>query len=426
MKKLSIKNLVASFLLLCSFSVTTLYAETTQEDIDNAREQINEIQNQKDEAEERVDDISDEKAQLEGDLSGLNSQLSGIVGEINDLEDRILDKKQEIADKKQEITDKQQEIADKEQEIADATTRLAETQAEADKQYEDMKIRIQFMYENSDESLWMVLLESESIADFLNRTEYIAEINKYDRKLFTDYQDLLVDISNQKKGLEQDKDELVAMEQELEEQKQELETQQQELEVQQEDMKTKQASVNALIADTREHIAESEEDLAAAQDDVAVLEEKLQKMIEYEAELELKKAREDAERLESIKQQEQEDTSGVVYVPEDSDQYLLGAIIQCEAEGEPYEGKLAVGSVVMNRVKSSYFPNTISGVIYQSGQFSPVASGRLAYRLENGVNDTCLQAAQEVLNGNITVNCLYFRRNNGVISGTVIGNHVFY
>ncbi|MGN0142228.1 MAG: cell wall hydrolase [Roseburia sp.] len=426
MKKLAIKNLVASFLLLCSLSVTTLYAETTQEDIDNAREQINEIQNQKDEAEERVDDISDEKAQLEGDLSGLNSQLSGIVGEINDLEDRILDKKQEIADKKQEITDKQQEIADKEQEIADATTRLAETQAEADKQYEDMKIRIQFMYENSDESLWMVLLESESIADFLNRTEYIAEINKYDRKLFTDYQDLLVDISDQKKGLEQDKDELVAMEQELEGQKQELETQQQELEAQQEDMKTKQASVNALIADTREHIAESEENLAAAQDDVAVLEEKLQKMIEYEAELELKKAREDAERLESIKQQEQEDTSGVVYVPEDSDQYLLGAIIQCEAEGEPYEGKLAVGSVVMNRVKSSYFPNTISGVIYQSGQFSPVASGRLAYRLENGVNDTCLQAAQEVLNGNITVNCLYFRRNNGVISGTVIGNHVFY
>ncbi len=83
-------------------------------------------------------------------------------------------------------------------------------------------------------------------------------------------------------------------------------------------------------------------------------------------------------------------------------------------------------SVVLNRVKSSYFPNTISGVIYQSGQFSPVASGRLAYRLQAGVNNECLQAAQEVLNGNITLNCLYFRRNNGIIQGTVIGNHVFY
>ena len=91
-----------------------------------------------------------------------------------------------------------------------------------------------------------------------------------------------------------------------------------------------------------------------------------------------------------------------------------------------YEGKLAVGSVVMNRVKSSYFPNTISGVIYQKGQFSPVASGRYAYRLQAGVNSECLQAAQEVLDGKITLNCLFFRTNNGIVTGTVIGNHVFY
>lgn len=81
---------------------------------------------------------------------------------------------------------------------------------------------------------------------------------------------------------------------------------------------------------------------------------------------------------------------------------------------------------MINRVKSSYFPNSVSGVIYQSGQFSPVASGRLAYRLEAGVDGSCLQAAQDVLNGNITVGCLYFRQNNGIIQGTVIGNHVFY
>lgn len=81
---------------------------------------------------------------------------------------------------------------------------------------------------------------------------------------------------------------------------------------------------------------------------------------------------------------------------------------------------------VLNRVRSSYFPNTISGVIYQSGQFSPVASGRLAYRLEAGVNDECMRAAQEVLGGTITLNCLYFRTNNGIIQGTIIGHHVFY
>ena len=87
----------------------------------------------------------------------------------------------------------------------------------------------------------------------------------------------------------------------------------------------------------------------------------------YEKQLEIQKAKEDAARLAAIKEQEKEDTSTVVYVPTDSDQYLLGAIIQCEAGGESYDGKLAVGSVVMNRVKSSYFPNSVSGVIYQSG-----------------------------------------------------------
>ena len=85
-----------------------------------------------------------------------------------------------------------------------------------------------------------------------------------------------------------------------------------------------------------------------------------------------------------------------------------------------------MASVVLNRVKSSHFPNTVAGVIYQSGQFSPVASGRYALRLEQGVNSTCMQAAQEALGGTITIDALFFRTNNGIVQGTVIGNHVFY
>ena len=109
-----------------------------------------------------------------------------------------------------------------------------------------------------------------------------------------------------------------------------------------------------------------------------------------------------------------------------SDVSLLAALIQCEAGGESYEGKLAVGSVVINRVNSSHFPNTVAGVIYQGGQFSPVASGRFASVLAQGANSSCTSAAQEVLGGNITTSCLYFRRNDGSIPGIVIGNHVFY
>ena len=82
--------------------------------------------------------------------------------------------------------------------------------------------------------------------------------------------------------------------------------------------------------------------------------------------------------------------------------------------------------MVINRVRSSYFPNSIAGVIYQSGQFSPVASGRFATVLAEGADESCVQAAAEVLGGRITIDCLYFRRNTGAIEGTVIGNHVFY
>lgn len=376
--------MTGALLVFCMLFVTTVYATTTQDSIDDANEQIEDLREQKEDAQNAVDDISDKKQGLESDLSGLNGQLADIVEAMNELE---------------------QQIADKEAEIGTAQEELAAAEERSQDQYEDMKLRIQFMYENSDRSIWEMLLTSESISDFLNRTEYISDINEYDRNKLAEYRELQEEIAQREEDLQADMTELLAM---------------------QDDMKEKQASVNSLIDSTKSSLAQTNQELSDAQSNVADLEAQLNKMIEYEQQLEIQKAKEDAARLAAIQAQEQENTSDVVYVPADSDAYLLGAIIQCEAEGESYEGKLAVGSVILNRVKSSYFPNTISGVIYQSGQFSPVASGRLAYRLEAGVNSTCLQAAQEVLNGNITLNCLYFRTNNGIIQGTVIGNHVFY
>ncbi|OYP05584.1 hypothetical protein CG709_10190 [Lachnotalea glycerini] len=105
---------------------------------------------------------------------------------------------------------------------------------------------------------------------------------------------------------------------------------------------------------------------------------------------------------------------------------MLAAIIQCEAGGESTEGKLAVGSVVINRVRSSAYPNTVVGVIYQSGQFTPVASGRFALVLSQGASSSCTSAAQQVLNGYSSGSWLHFKVANPEIDGTVIGNHVFY
>ena len=105
---------------------------------------------------------------------------------------------------------------------------------------------------------------------------------------------------------------------------------------------------------------------------------------------------------------------------------MLAALVECEAGGESYDGQLAVASVVVNRVKSGAFPNTVSGVIYQGGQFSPVASGRFAMVLAKGAAGSCTQAANAALSGNTNVSSLYFCQASSGVSGTVIGNHVFY
>lgn len=106
---------------------------------------------------------------------------------------------------------------------------------------------------------------------------------------------------------------------------------------------------------------------------------------------------------------------------------LLGALIQCEAGSECYEGQVAVGAVVMNRVRSGAYPSSIYNVIYQSGQFSPAGSGKVAATIANGVSGTCIQAAQQALSGyDNTGGALYFRNVSSGKSGYVIGNHVFY
>lgn len=80
-----------------------------------------------------------------------------------------------------------------------------------------------------------------------------------------------------------------------------------------------------------------------------------------------------------------------------SDLQLLARAINGEARGEPYEGQVAVGAVILNRVKSSSFPNTIAGVIYQSGAFTAVADGQINVPIAE--NSTVIKAAQDALNG---------------------------
>ena len=107
------------------------------------------------------------------------------------------------------------------------------------------------------------------------------------------------------------------------------------------------------------------------------------------------------------------------------DTSLLAALIYCEAGNQSYEGMVAVGAVVMNRVYSPSFPNTISEVIYQGGQFTPASSGTLASALANGVPSACYDAAVAAIGGENPVGrALYFNTGSG--KGMKIGDHQFY
>lgn len=120
-------------------------------------------------------------------------------------------------------------------------------------------------------------------------------------------------------------------------------------------------------------------------------------------------------------------TQGEAVSAEIDEVTLLAAIIQCEAGGSTYEGQVAVGAVVLNRVKSGSYPDTISGVIYQRGQFGPASSGKLARRLANGVSSTAYAAAEEALSGvDNTGGCLSFNDISCGHAGTAIGDNIFW
>ena len=121
-------------------------------------------------------------------------------------------------------------------------------------------------------------------------------------------------------------------------------------------------------------------------------------------------------------------SSSATYVS--SDHRLLARLVHAEARGETYKGQVAVAAVVLNRVASAAFPNTVSGVIYQSGAFSSVSNGSI----NNTPSSSCIRAALDALNGwDPTGGCLYFynpkKTNDKWIRTrtvtTVIGNHHF-
>ena len=149
--------------------------------------------------------------------------------------------------------------------------------------------------------------------------------------------------------------------------------------------------------------------------------------IAYEAKLEEeRRAAEEAERIAREKAEaEAEAAQAEAEAAQQAEKELLASLIFCEAGNQPYEGQVAVGAVVMNRINSSSYPDTMEEVIYQSGQFSPAMSGWLdRVRANQGYTEAAMQAAEDALAGSNPIgDCLYFSVGG---YGTRIGDHLFH
>ena len=193
-------------------------------------------------------------------------------------------------------------------------------------------------------------------------------------------------------------------------------------EVQQDETAALQAEASEAAQNEIEEVQAAEE--AARIEAEAQAKAAAEEAAQLEAEAQAKAA-EEAARLEAEAQQAALAAQTAAISAEELK--LLANIIYCEAGSESYVGKVAVGNVIMNRVKSASQPNTITEVVYAKGQFSPVRNGSLQRALSSDKADAaCYQAAIEALAGAQPVGGkLFFRRNNGR-SGQVIGHHVFY
>ena len=338
--------------------------------------------------------LSEEK--IKEDISDYRKQEEEIRLELKNQESELFEYSEEIATLEEEI----HELKEK---LSGHKAALIKTRDDLKDQKIRMEERIKYTYENpkrgSDIVTFILMLMDGRHS---GSKEYTGEILAYDRKQIAEYEKRKTKLFYETKDYIDQKKLYKKKKADLEEKKAKL------LEEISENEKN--------IENITEKREERERELAGL----------INKMRQVEA---FNYTKTGGISLEEkyAKAAEMEGSSGRPVTPAVGEEELLAAIIYCEAGGEPYEGQLAVGSVVLNRVNNSRFPNSITDVIYAPKQFSPVGSGRLALVLAKGLtNESSKRAARDVLSGTITGNWLYFRVNNGTRSGTVIGKQVFY
>ena len=176
----------------------TADTEDLEQQKKDTEDKIDSIKSSIDTVEDKIQDLEDSKSDLQTYITQLDGQVNSLSAQIQDLEDQIESKEEEIQVK---------------------TAELEEAEAEAADQYEMMKLRIRYTYEQGNQSFLVLLLESKSLADMMNRAEYAMQMTEYDRQMMEKLKETQAQIEDQKEDLEQEKTEQEEMLDEVEAQK---------------------------------------------------------------------------------------------------------------------------------------------------------------------------------------------------------------
>lgn len=374
---------VMAVAIMASSSIP-VHAETTLERLQRAKEEKEKTEDAKEDTEERKASLQITKNSLLGELSTLNDDLAEVSANLEKIE---------------------ADIAAKETEIVQAQEALEQAKIVEQEQYENMKLRIKTMYESGASYNYLnFLFTSQNFADFLNKTDYVEQMNQYDQKMFQQYKESRQEVERTQARLEEELADLHVL---------------------QDEVNAEKSKVTALVQKTSQNVASYTDQIADAEETIDALSSMLSEQEQSIAALQ-KQYEEELAKSKLAAQSSWRDISEVNF--EESDRKLLANLIYCEAGAEPYDGQVAVGAVVINRVLSSRYPNTVVGVIYQNKQFSPVNDGHLALALANDrATASCYRAADEAMSGVTNVgHCVYFRTPIAGISGIQIGGHIFY
>ena len=260
------KKKIAVLAAAAALTLGTVFSSyATSKAIEDAKKKVSSMEEEKKKVESALKELEGKKSDTAAYVKELDRNLSALAGELTKLEG---------------------DISQKEEQIEEAKVELETAKITENRQYEDMKLRIQYMYENGQTGLLESMMQSESIAELLNRAEYASQITSYDRKMLEEYRKTRQEVALKEEALKTEHQELLTL---------------------QDSTKAKQSSVKTLMASKEAELASYETKIASAQGEIDQYNADIKAQEEHMArvEAEIRRKEEEARKAEEARRAEE-------------------------------------------------------------------------------------------------------------------------